>query len=357
MKNHRTFPLKLTLTLAFLVTLRGIAWSQLSDTNPIPSQSTFLNTLVNTTYARSASDTQDLSYVLPEFDSLAHSFESNQPNTIPNEYKTNVPPLVGQKFLNRFTLGYSFTRINSKTGNEALTNAHSIIPEYVLANSSGFALDAAASYENDTSHNNKPSHSVADAYGLSIQAGQDLLEFWRKSLKDTKIAGDSLTLSLLLGGTRSHGGTTFADSHSGTTSDTFKASPGITYVHKFSGDSAYALSFSSLYSQSWKDTANEDTPDTDTNGGVFSLGTKLNYQHKGSPWGFSVGGTWFHDTNQKVAPDTIASYHDWAQFSCGLEYDAKLWGADTSFNLVYAYTAFRPDYDSHTIKLQGSVKF
>jgi len=72
----------------------------------------------------------------------------------------------------------------------------------------------------------------------------------------------------------------------------------------------------------------------------------------------SIGVVWDHDVDQSVAPGMTAHYRDWAQFSCAAQYSMELCGKVTgSVKIGYAYVAFRPDYDAHTITVQGLVKF
>ena len=382
MKKHTPFLPKVTLLIAILFCARICAQAQ-----EAPLISNFTDLLIDTTSAREGAAHTTDQFVQPAEEGLFQAEEVSLGVAPPATTSVSGKELTGgtgNSLLTKFSIAYGFTRMYSRTGNEALTNGNSVSPEFDLANTSGFSLSAVAIYENDTIRNNAPSQGVSDMYGFSVNVGQDLIQLFKPASSSAGpdknkqvekggpgffLPGDSLTLSMLLGASRTHLGTTSPTLHTGTTVDSLRLAPGLTYVHQYT-DSRFALTVQSLYSLAWRDSMNEYIPDYNTDGGVFSLGPRLDYMvfREGSDpknplksLTFSGGVSWNHDVNEDVAPGASENYRDWAVFSCSAVHQMRMrmFGhpVDANVKVSYSYTAFRPDYDSHMITVQGTIKF
>lgn len=248
----------------------------------------------------------------------------------------------------RVTLSYSYSRVDSKLADNAVTDGHSFQPEFYLESAGGFSMNFGLGYSRSDKELPPTDSAETDSYTGSFTAGQDILQLF-SSTKDSKskllfnlttIAGQSLS-------TRS--GVAAGD----TDADSLTLAPNFVYARPL-GARAVAI-IVPTYAHQWRETRRSPTPASYTFGSLFTLQGRTDITlSEDKKWGAVLTATWKHDIDQKVPAGGTKNLNDWAEFGATLVWR---FNPAAAARLGYGFEAFHPDFEGHKVSARLELSF
>ena len=250
-----------------------------------------------------------------------------------------------------FNMSYAFQHLDSKTGDGAHADSHTVTPAFYVEVRQNYSLTASFSYVRSDSSDKASNKQSLNGYGPALAPAIELLHFAHVDTSKT-----SLTLELDMDYLRGDSSSISSGVKTDGRSDTFDIGPALTFVQVLIAKPSYnqlSLVVRPGFDFDTQHQVASGSSAENSHSGLFSYQTRLVYGFNAN-WYLGAYGTWEHYISQSPASGQSPSDSDWAQFGGSLVYrHGTKWNA----NIGYYYEAFNSGFDSHNVSAYFEYHF
>lgn len=246
-----------------------------------------------------------------------------------------------------YSLGYFYSRLDSKRPGDEETDLHTVVPEVFFYHRTSFSIDASMAYTRADSDDTFGTDRGSNIFDATVIPAQELLRYFT----DPGTQATWLHLGVLIG--YRHTDNEF-DSPLGSgdsNSDVFVCGPNLVLKHTPLFRAPYKplldLYLVPAYLAQVGSVSASGSPDFDIATGVLSVLARGDWWVRENVVLLATA-QWRHDAHQDTNPIPETHEH-WGEFGGSLRWAIT---TDVGLRFGYSYTAFRSDYDGHSAYLR-----